>query len=97
VTVKGFKRCCISDEMDGRVGEAGNVDSEHESVSSERGEEVGKCEDIQAATNNRNGEQSETDDAGRKLLTSRKKRTQINGMYKMFSNIYFFHVFAVKA
>lgn len=55
------------------VGEAGNVDCEHESVSSGCGEEDGKCEDIQAATNNTNAEQSETDDAGQKLLTSRKE------------------------
>jgi hypothetical protein len=61
--------------MDRRVGESGNVDSEHESVSSECGEGDGKCENIQATTNNRNGEQGETDDA-RKLLTSRKKLTQ---------------------
>jgi hypothetical protein len=35
--VRGLRNCCISDEMDGREDkeEAGNVDSEHESVSSE--------------------------------------------------------------
>jgi hypothetical protein len=46
------------------LGEAGNVDSEHENVSSECGEVDGKCDNIQAAINNRNGEKSGTDNAG---------------------------------
>jgi hypothetical protein len=37
--VRGFKKCCISNEMDGREDkeEVWNVDSKHESVSSEYG------------------------------------------------------------
>jgi hypothetical protein len=39
VIARRFKKCCISDEMDGREDEeeVGNVDNEHESVSSEYG------------------------------------------------------------
>jgi hypothetical protein len=54
--VKGFKRHCISDEMDGREREARNVGSKHESVSSECKEEDGKCKETQTAANNRNCE-----------------------------------------
>jgi hypothetical protein len=41
--VKGFKKCLMSDEMDGREDkkEAGNVGSKHGTVSSERETEDG--------------------------------------------------------
>jgi hypothetical protein len=53
VTVKGFKKCCIFHEVDGREDkkEVEKIGSEHEDVSSE---------DTEAETANRNGEQSET-------------------------------------
>jgi hypothetical protein len=48
--VKGFKKCCIADEMDGREDhdEVENFGSGHENVSSECKTEHGICEDSEA-------------------------------------------------
>jgi hypothetical protein len=55
-----YKKCCISVKMDGIENEeaAGNAGREHESVGSEYQREDGNCEDTEAETDNRNGEQS---------------------------------------
>jgi hypothetical protein len=57
VIVKGFIKCCITDETDGKKDKVGNADSEHESVSSECETEEGNWEDSEAETDNLNGEQ----------------------------------------
>jgi hypothetical protein len=61
VMVRGFKECCVSDETNGREDkeEAGNVGSEHKSVSMNVGHDV-NCEGTEAGMGDRNGEQSET-------------------------------------
>jgi hypothetical protein len=65
VVITEFKDCCISDEMDGREDEeeVGNVDIEHKSVSIEcEITENRNCEDTEAETGDKNGEQNETDE-----------------------------------
>jgi hypothetical protein len=60
--VRGFKECCVSDEMNGREDEeeTGNVGSEHKSMSSECGTQDVNCKGTEAGTGDRNGEQCET-------------------------------------
>lgn len=57
VTFKEFKKCCISDEMDGEKDEAedGNVGSEHESVNHKCKTVYWDCEDTEVETDDKNG------------------------------------------
>jgi hypothetical protein len=63
--VKEFKKCCTSDEMNGREDdeEVGNVGNKHECVSSECETENGIYEDSEPETGHGNGELSENDEA----------------------------------
>jgi hypothetical protein len=55
--VTGFKKCCVSDEMDGKDEvEVENVGSD-ECVSSEHHTKDGNCEDNEAERDDRNSEQ----------------------------------------
>jgi hypothetical protein len=56
--VKGLKKCCICDQIDGIEDEkkAGNVGREHKSMSSDDG----NCEDTEAEIDSSNGKQSIT-------------------------------------
>jgi hypothetical protein len=62
---KGIRKCCIYDNVNGRndgVG-VGNVGIRDESASSECEAEDGHCQDTEAETNDRNGEQSKVGEA----------------------------------
>jgi hypothetical protein len=63
--IRGFKECCISGEINGMEDEekVANAGSEDESVSSEYETKDVNCEVTEAEKGERNGEQSETDEA----------------------------------
>jgi hypothetical protein len=64
VIVKGFDQHCLSHKIDGRKAgeEAGNIASEHDSMSSECETEDGNYKDTEVETDDWNGKQRKTGD-----------------------------------
>jgi hypothetical protein len=73
VTVTGFKKCSISDEMDGRE------DEEESGKLAVNMREDGNCEDTEAGRDDRNGKLGGAGEPEERLLTLRRKQTQCHG------------------